>query len=205
MLLVTYFAKLLEFWKCDTTNQTAWGAGGGAFRQLIYWTTRGALAAAPGPCSGVPRRIKLRCFCRCQAGTGRCIVDKAHRNQCQACRLKKCLAMGMNKDGECRSRPLISPASTQIPDSVCKVALLSYCFEGGEWKRNLGDSTCWQVHTLITRLFGRICGKNTATWLKLDVFFAHQGAVYGPNYPFGGHLNTCPNMQSVCKIIERYI
>lgn len=39
-------------------------------------------------------------FFRCQAGTGRCIVDKAHRNQCQACRLKKCLSMGMNKDGE---------------------------------------------------------------------------------------------------------
>ena len=36
---------------------------------------------------------------RCQAGNGACNIDKAHRNQCQACRLKKCINMGMNKDG----------------------------------------------------------------------------------------------------------
>jgi hypothetical protein len=37
---------------------------------------------------------------RCQAGNGTCVIDKAHRNQCQACRLKKCMQMGMNKDGK---------------------------------------------------------------------------------------------------------
>lgn len=50
-------------------------------------------------------RKLIKLLFRCQAGTGRCIVDKAHRNQCQACRLKKCLGMGMNKDGKCSLFP----------------------------------------------------------------------------------------------------
>ncbi|KAI6220038.1 hypothetical protein M3Y99_01626600 [Aphelenchoides fujianensis] len=50
-------------------------------------------------CSGFFKRsVRRRLIYRCQAGTGTCVVDKAHRNQCQHCRLRKCLTRGMNKD-----------------------------------------------------------------------------------------------------------
>jgi hypothetical protein len=34
-------------------------------------------------------------------GQGGCPVDKTHRNQCRSCRLKKCMEVGMNRDGKC--------------------------------------------------------------------------------------------------------
>ncbi|GFY71808.1 photoreceptor-specific nuclear receptor [Trichonephila inaurata madagascariensis] len=51
-------------------------------------------------CSGFFKRsVRRKLVYRCQAASGECLVDKAHRNQCQACRLRKCLECGMNKDG----------------------------------------------------------------------------------------------------------
>ena len=46
---------------------------------------------------------------------GKCVVDVARRNQCQACRFRKCLQVKMNKDGE-------------LENLFYPIKLLSWCF-----------------------------------------------------------------------------
>lgn len=43
-------------------------------------------------------RRNLSYTCR---GNRDCPIDQHHRNQCQYCRLKKCLKVGMRREGEC--------------------------------------------------------------------------------------------------------
>ncbi|GMT27708.1 hypothetical protein PFISCL1PPCAC_19005, partial [Pristionchus fissidentatus] len=60
-------------------------------------------------------RRSLSYSCR---GTKSCQVDIHHRNQCQFCRLKKCLKMGMRKEGSRSSRgrsTLVPPFFFHLP------------------------------------------------------------------------------------------
>lgn len=58
-------------------------------------------------CSGFFKRSihRNRVYtCKAQADlNGKCPIDKTHRNQCRACRLKRCFEAQMNRDGECKN------------------------------------------------------------------------------------------------------
>lgn len=46
------------------------------------------------------RSVRRNLTYTCRANRS-CPVDQHHRNQCQYCRLKKCLKVGMRREGEC--------------------------------------------------------------------------------------------------------
>lgn len=60
-----------------------------------------------------------------------CLIDRTNRNRCQHCRLQKCLALGMSRDGE--SCPRGAPGSPGATCSSSERVRLSgrSCFPGG--------------------------------------------------------------------------
>ncbi|CAB05521.2 Nuclear hormone receptor family member nhr-111 [Caenorhabditis elegans] len=50
-------------------------------------------------CSGFFRRtVRNKLVHGCWNGDGNCVIDKANRNRCKSCRIKKCFKKGMNKN-----------------------------------------------------------------------------------------------------------
>ncbi|KAI6206850.1 hypothetical protein M3Y94_00961300 [Aphelenchoides besseyi] len=81
---------------------------------VMYLPVNTMVFLACNGCSGFFKRsVRRRLVYRCQAGNGTCLVDKQHRNQCQACRLRKCMSKGMNKDAVQNERQPRNTATIQ--------------------------------------------------------------------------------------------
>ncbi|XP_065059638.1 nuclear receptor subfamily 2 group F member 1-A-like isoform X1 [Rhopilema esculentum] len=63
------------------------------------------------------RSVRRNLTYTCRASRN-CPIDQHHRNQCQFCRLKKCLKEGMRKDAVQRGRLSSSPAQPLVPVSL---------------------------------------------------------------------------------------
>lgn len=74
-------------------------------------------------------RRNLTYSCR---GSRNCPIDQHHRNQCQYCRLKKCLKMGMRREGKSTS-PLL--------ESLPK--LLIVCAKKMKWNSKFRATGVW--------------------------------------------------------------
>ncbi|KAG6446060.1 hypothetical protein O3G_MSEX004257 [Manduca sexta] len=74
-------------------------------------------------------RRNLTYSCR---GNRNCPIDQHHRNQCQYCRLRKCLKMGMRREGEIFSQS----AGAAAYDLVC-AGVMHDMYIGYYVRRNL--------------------------------------------------------------------
>ncbi|KAI6189181.1 Nuclear hormone receptor family member nhr-67 [Aphelenchoides besseyi] len=79
-------------------------------------------------CSGFFKRSVRRnrnYVCKNRGGQeeDRCVVDKTHRNQCRACRLRKCIEIGMNKEAVQHER---GPRSSTLKKMALINSIQSY-------------------------------------------------------------------------------
>lgn len=91
----------------------SWGAGGAGHRAGPGQGWQPALSLPPQGFFRRSQQCNVAYSCTRQQN---CPIDRTSRNRCQHCRLQKCLALGMSRDGEA---PCASPAVRDGASPAC--------------------------------------------------------------------------------------
>lgn len=149
---------------------------------LCFWFKIHAcvLHCYPNP-QGFFRRSQLPTVSYSCSRQSNCQIDRASRNRCQHCRLQKCLAQGMSRDGEAEPDMLTFPFPCRSSLAAClPPCALCSCEVWPHVQTSEGLSYCWSGATQTAAATAAASGR-------------HAGGAVLPTQKPPGPLPTAPS------------
>lgn len=124
----------------------------------------------PGCKSFFKRSVRRNLTYSCR-GNRNCPIDQHHRNQCQYCRLRKCLKMGMRREGKSTRFFYLRPSEVRASDGKFTIPDLFALSTVIGWFEHTATTTARPLINFFSRkkrLFHLDCLPTKARWLTID-------------------------------------
>ncbi|KAI6177857.1 Nuclear hormone receptor family member nhr-67 [Aphelenchoides bicaudatus] len=155
-------------------------------------------------CSGFFKRSVRRnrqYVCKNRGGQheGQCVVDKTHRNQCRACRLRRCLEIGMNREAVQHER---GPRSSTLKKMALLNSMQSFNSNGSPPRLQIPNNS--RRSTFKNSLFGKLGSFQSSP--SASPSNPTTSTLFGPPPPFhlmaGGFPKGFPMQFNVIKALN---